>query len=89
MMLLVIIISCQKSKVQSFDVSSSVEKIMSVDDIYKCERIISDSSLMEAMGDTAWRRVNSQTIRIKIGSNYYIRRETKEGTVTDFTYWYE
>lgn len=89
-LLAAVIMGCQQQrKATPPDVSPSVEKMMTVDDIYKCERIISDSSLLDAKGDTAWKRVNAQVIRIKMGDKYYLRRETKEGTVTDFTYRYE
>ena len=84
----VIAAGCQQAK-RSVDVSASVEKLMSVDEIYKIEHVIADSSFLNAKGDTAWRRINDKIIRVKIGDNCYLRRETKEGTVTNFTYGYE
>ena len=72
-----------------YDVQESTEKLMSIDDICKVEDIIADSSLMNAQGDTAWRKINDQLIRIKMGGNYYLRKETKDGSVTNFTYRYD
>lgn len=71
------------------DIQESVEKLMSIDEICKVEDVIADSSLMNAPGDTAWRKVNDQLIRMKIGTTYYLRHETKNGTITDVTYRYE
>ena len=71
------------------DVQESVEKLMSIDEICKVEDVIADSSLMNAPGDTAWRKVNDQLIRVKIGTTYYLRHETKNGTITDVTYRYD
>ena len=71
------------------DIQETVEKLMSIDDICKVEDIIADSSLMNAQGDTAWCKVNDQLIRIKLGDNYYLRKETKDGSVTNFTYRYD
>jgi hypothetical protein len=71
------------------DVQESVEKLMSIDEICKVEDIIADSSLMEAAGDSAWRKVNDHLIRVKIGSTYYLRQESKNGTITNITYRYD
>lgn len=83
-------VGCQQAKKpEPIDVSASVKILMSVDEIYKIEHVIADSSFLNAKGDTAWRRLNTKLIRVKIGENCYIRRETKDGTVTAFTYGYE
>ena len=71
------------------DVQESVEKLMSIDDICKVEDIIADSSLMDAKGDTTWRKVSDKMIRIKIHDKYYLRQQTSDGTITGFTYRYE
>ena len=71
------------------DVQESVEKLMSIDEICKVEDIIADSSLMNATGDSAWRKVNDHLIRVKIGSTYYLRQESKNGTITNITYKYD
>lgn len=71
------------------DVQKSVEKLMSIDEICKVEDIIADSSLMEAAGDSAWRKVNDHLIRVKIGSTYYLRQESENGTITNITYRYD
>lgn len=89
-LLTAVTVGCQQAKKSvPVDVSSSVEKLMSVDDIYKIEHVLADSSLMDAKGDTAWRRINDKLIRVKIGNNCYLRQETEDGTVTAFTYGYE
>ena len=86
-----IMMSCKgrQQPTPEYDVQESTEKLMSIDDICKVEDIIADSSLMNAQGDTAWRKINDQLIRIKMGSNYYLRKETKDGSVTNFTYRYD
>lgn len=71
------------------DVQESVEKLMSIDEICKVEDIIADSSLMEAAGDSAWRKVNDHLIRVKIGSTFYLRQESENGTITNITYRYD
>ena len=86
-----IMMSCKgrQQPTPEYDVQESTEKLMSIDDICKVEDIIADSSLMNAQGDTAWRKINDQLVRIKMGSNYYLRKETKDGYVTNFTYRYD
>ncbi len=86
-----IMMSCKghQQPTPEYDVQESTEKLMSIDDICKVEDIIADSSLMNAQGDTAWRKINDQLVRIKMGSNYYLRKETKDGSVTNFTYRYD
>ena len=84
------LLGCNDSKKPAKDyIKESTEMLMSIDDICKVEDIIADSSLMNAQGDTAWHKVNGQLIRIKMGNNYYLRKETKDGSVTNFTYRYE
>lgn len=84
------LLSCKEAKKPAKDyIQESTEKLMSIDDICKVEDIIADSSLMNAQGDTSWRKVNDLLIRIKMGDNYYLRKETKEGSVTNFTYRYD
>ena len=83
-------LGCKEAKKPAKDyVQESTEKLMSIDDIFNLEDIIADSSLMNAQGDTAWRKVNDQLIRIKMGDNCYLRKETKDGSVTNFTYRYD
>lgn len=85
-----LLMACQQSKKPAKDyIQESTEKMMSIDEICKVEDVIADSSLMNAPGDTAWRKVNDQLIRVKIGTTYYLRHETKNGTITDVTYRYE
>ena len=84
------LLSCKEFKKPAKDyILESTEKLMSIDDICKVEDIIADSSLMNAQGDTAWRKVNDQLIRIKMGDNCYLRKETKDGSVTNYTYRYD
>lgn len=90
LVIVTLLMACQQSKKPAKDyIQESTEKLMSIDDICKVEDIIADSSLMNAQGDTAWCKVNDQLIRIKLGDNYYLRKETKDGSVTNFTYRYE
>lgn len=90
LVIVTLLMACQQSKKPAKDyIQESTEKLMSIDDICKVEDIIADSSLMNAQGDTAWCKVNDQLIRIKMGDNYYLRKETKDGSVTNFTYRYD
>lgn len=90
LVIVTLLMACQQSKKPAKDyIQESTEKLMSIDEICKVEDIIADSSLMNAQGDTAWRKVNDQLIRIKLGDNYYLRKETKDGSVTNFTYRYD
>lgn len=90
LVIVTLLMACQQSKKPTKDyIQESTEKLMSIDDICKVEDIIADSSLMNAQGDTAWCKVNDQLIRIKMGDNYYLRKETKDGSVTNFTYRYD
>ena len=90
LVIVTLLMACQQSKKPAKDyMQESTEKLMSIDEICKVEDIIADSSLMNAQGDTAWRKVNDQLIRIKLGDNYYLRKETKDGSVTNFTYRYD
>ena len=77
------------SKPPSVDIDDSVKKIMSINEICKVEDIIADSSRMDVQGDTAWHRINKQLIRVKMGDNYYLRRETKNSIETVMTYYYD
>lgn len=84
------LLGCKESKKPAKDyIQESTEKLLSIDDICKVEDIIADSSLMNAQGDTAWRKVNDHLIRIKMGDKYYLRKETKDGSVTNYTYRYD
>lgn len=90
LVIVTLFMACQQSKKPAKDyIQESTEKLMSIDDICKVEDIIADSSLMNAQGDTAWRKVNDQLIRIKMGDKYYLRKETKDGSVTNYTYRYD
>lgn len=90
LVIVTLLMACQQSKKPAKDyIQESTEKLMSIDDICKVEDIIADSSLMNAHGDTAWCKVNDQLIRIKMGDNYYLRKETKDGSVTNYTYRYD
>lgn len=90
LVIVTMLMACQQSKKPAKDyIQESTEKLMSIDDICKVEDIIADSSLINAQGDTAWCKVNDQLIRIKMGDNYYLRKETKDGSVTNFTYRYD
>ena len=81
--------ACKEAKTASPDFSvESAEKIMSIDEIREVEKLIDDSTFMDAKGDTAWHRINSQMVRVKIGGNYYLRKESQEGSVTSMTYSY-
>lgn len=89
-MTVLFLLGCKESKKPAKDyIQESTEKLMSIDDICKVEDVIADSSLMNAQGDTAWCKVNDQLIRIKMGDNYYLRKETKDGSVTNYTYRYD
>lgn len=70
-------------------VETSVEKIMSIGEIEKIEKVIADSTLMGADGDVSWKKHGKNMIRVKIGDQYYLRVITKEGTVTNLTYRYD
>ena len=89
-MTVLFLLGCKESKKPAKDyIQESTEKLLSIDDICKVEDIIADSSLMNAQGDTVWRKVNDQLIRIKMGDKYYLRKETKDGSVTNYTYRYD
>lgn len=86
----IILTSCKEKKASSNNfIEESVEKLLTIDEISKVEDIISDSSFMEAKGDTVWRRINDKMIRVKVGKLYYLRMETKDGSVTNLTYKYD
>lgn len=90
LVIVTLLMACQQSKKPAKDyIQESTEKMMSIDDICKVEDIIADSSLMDAKGDTAWRKVSDKMIRIKIRDKYYLRQQTSDGTITGFTYRYE
>ena len=66
-----------------------INDMVDIDEIVTIEAVVENPKFMDAEGDTAWRRVNDKMIRVKIGTKYYLRKETKEGTVTDITYRYD
>lgn len=68
---------------------SVIDDMVDIDEIGTIEGVIADSSYMEAKGDTAWRRINDQMIRVRIGKNCYLRKETKDANVTSLTYKYD
>ena len=67
----------------------TIADMVNVDEITECEKIITDSSLMDGKGEKAWRRVNDRMIRIKIGEKYYLRMTDADGSITSVTYEYE
>lgn len=90
LVIVTLLMACQQSKKPAKDyIQESTEKMMSIDDICKVEDIIADSSLMDAKGDTAWRKVSDKMIRIKIRDKYYLRQQNSDGSITGFTYRYE
>ncbi len=68
---------------------SVINDMVDIDEIGTIETVVENPKFMDAEGDTAWRRVNDKMIRVKIGKKYYLRKETKEGAVTDITYRYD
>lgn len=62
--------------------------MVDIDEISECEKIIADSTLMDADGEKGWRNKGDDTISIKNGDKYYLRIMTKDGNITDFTYNY-
>ena len=66
-----------------------IDDLANIDEITECEIIIADSSLKDGDGEKAWKTVGDGMIRIKNGSRYYLRKMTKNGTVTAFTYSYD
>ena len=85
--------ACKEKSSQDTEPVATSDMVMTdmvdIDAITECEDIIADSSLMNGLGDKAWRRVGNGMIRIKNGSRYYLRKMTKNGTVTAFTYSYD
>jgi len=60
-----------------------------IDEMVNLEKIVADSSLMDAQGDVSWHPINDKMIRIKKGDKYYLRMQTEKETVTSVTYRYD
>lgn len=68
---------------------ATLQDMVNIDEITEIESIIADSTLENADGELSWKKVGSGMIRIKKGEKFYLRMETKEGSVTSMTYRYD
>lgn len=67
-----------------------VEEMSDIDRMANLEKIVSDSSLMDAEGEQSWHPLNDRLIRIRNGNRHYLRMIRKDGeTITNVTYKYE
>lgn len=87
---LLILSGCKEHKKTLPDyLNDSAEKLVDIDNINIIEKVIADSTYMEAKGDTAWKQISDKLIRIKMGQNCYLRQETNDNIITSYTYRYE
>lgn len=68
---------------------ATLQDMVNIDEITEIESIIADTTLMNADGDTSWKKVDEGMIRVKKNGKFYLRMETKNGTVTAMTYRYD
>lgn len=69
--------------------ASTLQDMVNIDEITDIENIIADSTLENTTGDPSWKKVGSGMIRVKKNGKFYLRMETKNGTVTALTYQYD
>ena len=70
----------KKTEAQESTTEEVLRDMVDIDMIIMIEDII---------GDNAWKVIGGGKIRVKIGDSYYLRKETKDGTVTSMTYMYD
>ena len=68
---------------------ATLQDMVNIDEITEIESIIADTTLMNADGDTSWKKVGEGIIRVKKNGKFYLRMETRNGTVTAMTYRYD
>lgn len=68
---------------------ATLQDMVNIDEITEIESIIADTTLMNADGDTSWKKVGEGMIRVKKNGKFYLRMETDKGTVTAITYQYD
>lgn len=68
---------------------ATLQDMVNIDEITEIESIIADTTLMNADGDTSWKKVGEGMIRVKKNGKFFLRMETKNGTVTAITYRYD
>ena len=70
----------KKTEAQESTTEEVLRDMVDIDRIIMIEDIIGDSTLLNGTGENAWK---------VIGDSYYLRMETKDGTVTSMTYMYD
>lgn len=79
----------KKTEAQEGTTEEVLRDMVDIDRIIMIEDIIGDSTLLNGTGENTWKVIGGGKIRVKIGDSYYLRMETKDGTVTSMTYVYD